>query len=209
MLQHLILMKSVLRSVCVFGATVILTISIAQVVIVLVFLFPYLLLKDVAVTLLILALSLAAAVTIVCRQRAVGPAAFIFPAVCIYVNLSDHSPAYSLESSVLVSFLVAKSNFWSVELTLQANNVINVLILSLEMVAILQIVSTLAVIFGIAVSMRAQNSGMEAQGGLILAWAGIGASLALALAVRMVNGQTLLLKGLAVSMLISLGFVLF
>ncbi len=86
MLQHLILMKSVLRSVCVFGATVILTISIAQVVIVLVFLFPYLLLKDVAVTLLILALSLAAAVTIVCRQRAVGPAAFIFPAVCIYVE---------------------------------------------------------------------------------------------------------------------------
>ncbi len=86
---------------------------------------------------------------------------------------------------------------------------INVLILSLEMVAILQIVSTLAVIFGIAVSMKAQNSGMEAQGGLILAWAGIGVSLALALAVRMVNGQTLLLKGLAVSMLISLGFVLF
>lgn len=174
----------------------------------LVFLFPYLLLKDVAVTLLILALSLAAAVTIVCRQRAVGPAAFIFPAVCIYdvEFVRSQFSLFIIESSVLVSFLVAKSNFWSVELTLQANNVINVLILSLEMVAILQIVSTLAVIFGIAVSMRAQNSGMEAQGGLILAWAGIGASLALALAVRMVNGQTLLLKGLAVSMLISLGF---
>ncbi len=34
MLQHLILMKAILRSVCVFGAIVILTISIAQVVIV-------------------------------------------------------------------------------------------------------------------------------------------------------------------------------
>ncbi len=45
---------------------------------------PYLLLKDVAVALLIALLSLAAAVTIVCRQRAVGPAAFIFPAVCIH-----------------------------------------------------------------------------------------------------------------------------
>ncbi len=76
---------------------------------------------------------------------------------------------------------------------------IHVLTLSLEMVAILQIVSTLAVIFGIAVSMRAHDSGIEAQGGLILAWAGMGASLVVALAVQMVTGQTLLLKGLAVS----------
>ncbi len=115
---------------------------------------------------------------------------------------------FIIVSSVLVSFLVLKSNFWSVELTLQANNVIHVLTLSLEMVAILQIVSTLAVIFGIAVSMRAHDSGIEAQGGLILAWAGMGASLVVALAVRMVTGQTLLLKGLAVSMLIPLFFVI-
>ncbi len=85
---------------------------------------------------------------------------------------------------------------------------IHVLTLSLEMVAILQIVSTLAVIFGIAVSMRAHDSGIEAQGGLILAWAGMGASLVVALAVRMITGQTLLLKGLAVSMLIPLFFVI-
>lgn len=73
----------------------------------------------------------------------------------------------------------------------------------LQMFAILDTVITLAVIYGIAVLVRVQPPVMKARGGLILAWTGIGAILAVALAVLMVHGQAMLLKGLAGSVLIS------
>lgn len=82
------------------------------------------------------------------------------------------------------------------KLTLQATNVINVLILVLKLVAILHVASTLAIICGIAVLLRAQNPGMEAKVGLIFAWAGTGAALTIELAVRMLHGQAMMLKQL-------------
>lgn len=82
---------------------------------------------------------------------------------------------------------------------------INVLILVLKLVAILHVASTLAIICGIAVLLRAQNPGMEAKVGLIFSWAGTGAALTIELAVRMLHGQAMMLKRLTASMLISLG----
>lgn len=73
----------------------------------------------------------------------------------------------------------------------------------LQMFAILDAVITLAVIYSIAVLVRVQPPVMKARGGLILAWTGTGGTLAVALAVWMVHGQAMLLKGLAGSVLIS------
>lgn len=123
--QYLALMKAILRTVIIFWTIAILGSITVPSVITFLFMFPYKLWGDDASLGLLLPLSVAAAVTIICWQGAVGPAAFILPATFIYFMIFSRSEftLHLMPFSALLSFLVAESNVWSVEVTLQANNV--------------------------------------------------------------------------------------
>ncbi len=149
----------------------------------------------------------------VCVFGAIVIFSFIIAFLLIFVGMLPHSfwgdddNARSLQCAV--KMLCWMSFFFEVipsvkaaELGLQAADLKAVQTV-LQMFAILDTVITLAVIYGIAVLVRVQPQVMKARGGLILAWTGIGATLAVALAVWMVHGQAMLLKGLAGSVLIS------
>ncbi|XP_058636744.1 uncharacterized protein LOC131543439 [Onychostoma macrolepis] len=149
----------------------------------------------------------------VCVFGAIVIFSFIIALLLIFVGWLPHSFWGDDDNARLLQFTVKTlcwmSFFYEVipsvraaELGLQAADLKAVQTV-IQMFAILDAVITLAVIYGIAVLVRVQPPAMKARGGLILACMGVGATLAVALAVWMVHGQAMLLKGLAGSVLIS------